>query len=107
MPWPPDRASIRRPVSMLVWLGSVRVCSRTVRAFSVTAPSRIRWKFGAPDAPSVRIALGFKPSTEMATTRLTGSSAELVAAAAVGALTAGPRGGSATCAVAGRGAAPA
>ena len=34
-PWPPRRLSIRRPVSIPVWLGSVRVCSYAVRAFRV------------------------------------------------------------------------
>ena len=33
-PWPPASASIRRPVSMPVWLGSVTVCSTSVRALS-------------------------------------------------------------------------
>ncbi len=38
-PWPPFAASIRRPVIMLVWLGRVTVCSNSVRASSVPAPS--------------------------------------------------------------------
>ena len=30
-----------------------------------------RWKFGVPEAPSFRMAFGFRPSTEIATTRFT------------------------------------
>jgi hypothetical protein len=38
-PWPPVAASMRRPVTMPVWLGSVTVISRSVRAFMVDAPA--------------------------------------------------------------------
>ncbi len=52
-----------------MWLGSVRVCSRAVRAFKVPAPSRNRrWKVGVPAGPRSVIESGFKPSTEIATT---------------------------------------
>ena len=48
-----------------VWLGSVRVRSTTVRAFSVDAPCAIsRWKVGAPAGPSWVIASGLRPSTD-------------------------------------------
>ena len=44
--------SIRRPVTMLVWLGRVFVCSTWARALRVNAPSAIsRWKAGVPRAP--------------------------------------------------------
>jgi hypothetical protein len=38
-PWPPVAASMRRPVTMPVWLGSVTVISRSVRALVVDAPA--------------------------------------------------------------------
>ena len=48
-PCPPSAAAIRRPVTMLVWLGRVSVSSRSVRAFSVEAPRRIsRCSVGVP-----------------------------------------------------------
>src|SRR3954452_293512 len=62
---------------MAVWLGSVRVCPHSVRALKVHAPSRIsRWKAGAPERPSRLIARGLRPSTEIASTWFTASSAE-------------------------------
>ena len=54
-----------RPVMTDVWLGSVRVRSTTVRAFSVDAPCAMsRWKAGAPAGPSWVIASGLRPSTD-------------------------------------------
>ena len=52
-PCPPVAASIRRPVTMPVWLGSVMVSSRSVRALRVEAPASMRaWRFGVPLRPS-------------------------------------------------------
>src|SRR4051794_20621805 len=68
---------------MAVWLGSVRVCPHTVRALKVHAPSLMsRWNAGVPDRPSRLMARGLRPSTEIASTWFTASSAE----AAVGPL---------------------
>ena len=51
-PWPPVVAWMRRPVTMPVWLGSVRVSSCSVRALSVLAPwSSSAYRCGAPDPP--------------------------------------------------------
>ena len=75
-PCPPDSRSMRRLVTMPVWLGSVLVISTSLRALNVVAPSStIRWKVGAPDLPSWVIASGFSPSTEITTTRVTWFSA--------------------------------
>ena len=48
-PWPPMAASIRRPVTIPVWLGKVTVISCSVRALRVAAPLSMKWKrFGIP-----------------------------------------------------------
>jgi hypothetical protein len=75
-PWPACVRSIRRPVTMLVWFGRVRVDSTWVRALSVDAPSEIsRWKFGVPSVPSWRNAVGLSPSMEITRTRVSGADA--------------------------------
>jgi len=69
-PCPPASASMRRPVSIPVWLGRVTFFSWAVRALSVLAPSPIsRCSVGARSAPSRRIAAVLSPSTEIASTR--------------------------------------
>ena len=88
-PCPPSARSTRRPVTMLVWLGSVTVISTSVRALSVDAPSAIsRCSVGVPVAPSCVIAPEASPSTEITTTRVI-SPAEARAASAPGGVAAG------------------
>ena len=80
-PCPPNTRSMRRLVTMPVWLGSVLVISTSLRALNVVAPSAtIRWSVGAPDLPSWVIASGFSPSTEITTTRVIWSSAAATSA---------------------------
>ena len=89
-PWPPSEATIRRPVTMPVWLGSVTVISRSVRALRVEAPRAIRrWSVGVPARPSWVMAEDLSPSIETASTRVTGAAA--AACAALGAVCADVR----------------
>ena len=73
-PWPPVAASMRRPVTMPVWLGRVMVSSCSVRALSVDAPES--HEVGAGGAcragPSLPRASVLSPSTEIATTESIG-----------------------------------
>ena len=81
-PCPPREAVIRRPVTMPVWLGSVTVISRSVRALRVEAPWAIRrCSVGVPARPSWVIADDLSPSIETARTRVTGLPAAARAAA--------------------------
>ena len=69
-PCPPRSASMRRPVTMLVWSGRVSVCSTTVRASRVPAPSsRSRVKVGSSEASSSLSADERSPSTLITSTR--------------------------------------
>ena len=71
--------SMRRPVTMPVWLGSVSVCSTSARALSVEAPWRMRrCSVGVPSRPSLLIAVGFSPSREITTTWCSGRPARSV-----------------------------
>ena len=72
--WPLRSFSMRRPVTMPVWLGRVSVCSTSARAFNVEAPWRMsRCSVGVPSRPSRVIAVGLRPSSEMTTTWWSGS----------------------------------
>ena len=72
-PWPPVAASMRRPVTIPVWLGRVMVSSCSVRALSVDAPESMRsCRWGVRAGPSLPRASVLSPSTEMATTESIG-----------------------------------
>ena len=76
-PWPPVAASMRRPVTIPVWLGRVMVSSCSVRALSVDAPESMRsCRWGVRAGPSLPRASVLSPSTEMATTESMALSAE-------------------------------